>query len=758
MSFIKSRKHPCSPPSSLSSHCRLSAAIAGALLLPVLPAQAEPASAALPAVRVDATKELPYKAEQSASPKYNQPLVDTPQTLQILKRPLMEQQGATTLTEVLRNTPGVGTFFLGENGSTSTGDTVYMRGFDASSAIFVDNIRDLGAISRDVFNLQQVEVLKGAAGTDNGRGSPNGAINLVSKQPELADAVSASASYGSFNQKRGTVDWNKVLDSERGLALRLNLMTQNSGVPGRHEVHSRRDGFAPSLAWGLNSPTRVFFNYLHMQQDNRPDGGVVTIGLPGYSSPDPARPFIGTAPRVNPRNFYGHIDDYDRVNADMYTVRVEHDFSSTLKLQNSTRYARTDQDYRLSSFLATGVDSPRFTAGIVTPSASDRSTWLLGRQLVTRRDQSNEIISNQSHLTSKFTTGNLQHTLVGGLELTRERQHALSFTATGSRPYANLYQPDAAFDESRVTISRNGFNLGQTDTASLYALHTIRFNERWSLNLGLREDHYRTDFNSVAATNTSRLSTSGNLLNWKLAGSFKPTADSSIYALVATSQQPPGGANFNLSTSRRSASHPDYAPQKTRTAELGTKWDVLDRKLTLTAALYRTDVSNEIELDAVSNTYFQIGKKRTNGLELGVTGEVARNVSLTAGYSRMDSRVTRGNVATASGENHLAYAPRDSLTSWATWRAAPGFTLGGGLRYSSGLLRGRSGTIGTPTSTGSYWVADAMASYVVNQYLDLQFNVTNLFNKEYVNSINASGYRYLPGAERAFLLTGNLKF
>lgn len=749
MSFIKSRKH---------SSSRLSAAVAGALLLPAMAAHAQSTSPSLPGVQVNATKDSPYKVEQSASPKYTQPLVDTPQTLQVFKRPLMEQQGATTLSEVLRNTPGVGTFFLGENGSTSTGDTVYMRGFDVSSAIFVDNVRDLGAISRDVFNLQQVEVLKGAAGTDNGRGSPTGSINLVTKQPELSNSVTASATYGSFNQKRGTVDWNQVIDSERGLALRLNLMKQNSGVPGRHEVHSSRDGFAPSLAWGLNSPTRIILNYLHMQQDNRPDGGVVTIGLPGYSSPDPARPFIGQAPKVNPRNFYGHIDDYNKVNADMTTLRVEHDFSPTLKLQNSTRYARTDQDYRLSSFLATGVASSRFPAGILTPSVSDRSTWQLARQLVTRRDQSNEILSNQTHLTSSFTTGDIKHTLVGGLELTRERQRALSFTATGLRPYANLYQPDAHFDESKVKVGATGFNEGQTDTVSLYALHTIKFTPRWSINLGLREDHYRTSFDSTSPSNTSSLKTSGNLLNWKLAGVFKPTSASSVYALYASSQQPPGGANFSLSASRSSAANPDYAPQKTRTAELGTKWEVLDRKLALTAALFRTEVSNEVELDEVANTYFQTGRKTTSGLELGVVGEVTPDISLTAGFSRMDSRVTRGRVVTAGGENYLAYAPRQSFTSWATWRAAPGLSLGGGLRYSGGLLRGRDGAVGTPTSTGAYWVADVMAAYVINQHVDLQFNVTNLFNKDYVAAINKSGYRYTPGGERAFALTANLKF
>ncbi|MGB9985210.1 catecholate siderophore receptor Fiu [Herbaspirillum sp. AP21] len=753
MSLIKSRKHPTPTPT------RLRAAVAGALLLPAVAAHAQAGGSQLPGLQVDAVRESPYKAERSASPKYTQPLVDTPQTLQIIKRPLMEQQGATSLTEALRNTPGVGTFFLGENGSTSTGDTVYMRGFDASGAIFVDNVRDLGAISRDVFNLQQVEVLKGPAGTDNGRGSPTGSINLITKQPELADAVSASATYGSWNQKRATVDWNRVLDNDRGLALRLNVMKQNSGVPGRHEVHSSRDGIAPSLAWGLNGPTRIFLNYLHMQQDNRPDGGVSTIGLPGYSSPDPARPFLSQAPKVNPRNFYGHIDDYDRVNADMYTLRVEHDFSPRLKLQNSTRYARTDQDYRLSSFLATGAKSSRFDTGLKTPSINDRSTWLLGRQLINRRDQANHILSNQTHVSTELATGPLQHTLVGGLELSSERQDALSFTASGGpRPDANLYAPDPRFDDSKLRINVSGRNKGETDTASLYLLDTVKFDERFSVTVGLREDHYRTRFFNLNQNGPSELKTSGKLLNWKLAGVFKPTRNSSLYALMATSQQPPGGANFNLSASKDSASNPDYAPQKTRTAEVGSKWEILDRKLLLTAALFRTEVSNEIEKDEQSGVFFQTGKKRNQGVELGVSGELTPNLSVTAGYSRMHSSVESGKIVTASGENILNYTPRQSFTSWASWRLPQGFVVGGGLRYSGGLQRGRDGAIGTPTGTEAYLVADAMAGYAINKTVDLQFNVTNLFNKDYAASINKSGYRYTPGAPRAFALTGNFKF
>ncbi|MGH8117087.1 MAG: TonB-dependent receptor plug domain-containing protein [Rhodanobacteraceae bacterium] len=150
----------------------------------------------LPAITVTAQKD-PYKIDQMQSPKFTEPLLDTPQTIDVISMAIIQQQGATTLTEALQNSPGVGTFFVGENGSTSTGDAIYMRGFDAAGSIFVDGVRDLGAISRDVFDTDQVEVIKGPDGTVYGRTTPTGAINMVSKQPMLDNGATASVAYGS---------------------------------------------------------------------------------------------------------------------------------------------------------------------------------------------------------------------------------------------------------------------------------------------------------------------------------------------------------------------------------------------------------------------------------------------------------------------------------------------------------------------------------------------------------------------------------
>lgn len=380
MAYIKSRKHTVAR--AVPHFSGAAAATLMAIAAPGALAQSQ-ARGALPEVRVqDSTTAADYKADNSSNPKFTAPLMNTPQTVQVIKEQIIRDQGATTLTEALRNTPGVGTFFLGENGNTNTGDAVFMRGFDSSSAIFVDGIRDLGSVSRDVFNIDQVEVVKGPSGTDVGRTSPTGYINLVTKKPKLEDSFLGSLSFGSASFKRGSVDWNKSLSSANGIgaAFRLNAVSEDGGVAGRDFVKNKRWAIAPSLALGLNSPTRIFLDYLHVKQNNIPDGGVPTIGLPGYTTPDATaitrglarRTYLNAAARADSSNFYGTSSDFDNVTADMFTARIEHDLTPDITIRNTTRYGKTSQDYMLTSFMGGGLTStngagtlPAVTAGFL---------------------------------------------------------------------------------------------------------------------------------------------------------------------------------------------------------------------------------------------------------------------------------------------------------------------------------------------------------------------------------------------------------
>ncbi|GLS06274.1 catecholate siderophore receptor Fiu [Chitiniphilus shinanonensis] len=762
MAYIRSRKHGASTPA-------LKSTTAATLLALAVPTAALAAEATLPTVTVTAPTGQPeYKAERVASPKFTEPLLDTPQTVSVITEQLVKEQGATTLTEALRNSPGVSTFFLGENGNTTTGDAIYMRGFDSSSSIYVDGVRDLGSISRDTFNVSQIEVTKGPAGTDYGRSAPTGAINLVTKRASLEDAGNASLVAGD-DYLRATADLNRAITAIEGAALRVNVMGQKDGVVGRDMVENNRWGVAGSLAYGLGSPTRAFLDVMHVEQNNVPDGGVPTIGLPGYSSPDPKRPFIGGAGRVDPENFYGTTHDYDDVRADMVTFTIEHDLSPTATLRNTTRWGKTRQDYMLTAFMGSA-------ANLLTPNPLDPSTWTLARSTPTFKNQTNEILTNQTNVTATVQTGALVHDLSGGVEFTREKQTNLSTVRTGNWPAANLYDPDP--NVSGMTWELNGGHAdGETRTAAVYLFDTIKLNEQWQVNGGMRLERYKTSYTNVAAcggTGNSAIPCQGNptgtlvtatdlddadnLFNWKLGVVYKPAANGSIYVNYATSQQPPGGNNFTLSSNANNAGNPDYKPQEARTAEIGTKWDLLDRQLSLTAAIYRTEVRNEVEQDPVDLQYYQTGKKRVQGIELGAVGQITKNWGVSAGFTIMDTKVLSGANVGNDDSHDLNYTPKNAFTAWTSYNLGHGFTVGGGGRYVGQLQRGKDGAVGTPKYVESYWMFDGMASYAVSKNFDVQLNVYNLFDEDYVAAINKSGYRYTPGTPRSARLTASFIF
>lgn len=772
MNPIKSRKH--ATPASRSPNGLTTATLLTSLALAV-PAAAQVASdnapksdpTTLPEVHVEGTSVGQYKADKLASPKFTQSLQDTPQTIQIITSDLFNQQGATTLTEALRNSPGVGTFFVGENGNTTTGDTLFMRGFDSSSSIFVDGVRDLGSVSRDVFNVEQIEVEKGPAGTDNGRSAPTGAINLVSKQAFARNATSASVSVGTDHQRRVTADWNQTLGATS--AVRVNVMAQDNDVIGRDEVNNKRWGIAPSFAFGLGTDTRYFLNLMYVKQDNVPDGGVPTIGLPGYSSPDPGRPRIGLAPRVDSENFYGTRFDHDDVTAQMATFRFEHDFSDKLKLTNVARWGKNEQDYLLTAFMVTATGA---TPTLTIPDINNPYGWRVNRNLPTFKDQEYTILTDQLNLRADFNTGRVEHNLSTGVEIAREELKGWRYGTRGAWTPADLYNPDPNGATGLAWFRSGAHTDTKTTTTSFYAFDTAHLTDALLLTGGIRFDRYDTDYlghlpctanNSqpcngapVGTLTTLRLNSKDTLFNWKLGAVYKVGDVASIYANYAVSQQPPGGATLELSPAANSANNPLYDPQKAKTFEVGSKWNLLDDALLLTMALYQTDVSNEVITE--NGVTFQGGDKRVKGIELSAVGKITDDWSVSAGYTTMDATVTDGPNVANDRTRDLGYTPDSAFTAWTTYVLPFGLTVGGGVRYSGEMKRGTDGAVGTPNFVKSYTVWDAVVSYALNDHLDLRLNAYNLFDKDYVAAINKSGYRYTPGAPRSVLLTLNLRF
>ncbi|HCX4302226.1 TPA: catecholate siderophore receptor Fiu, partial [Escherichia coli] len=660
----------------------------------------------------------------------------------------------------------VGAFFAGENGNSTTGDAIYMRGADTSNSIYIDGIRDIGSVSRDTFNTEQVEVIKGPSGTDYGRSAPTGSINMISKQPRNDSGIDASASIGSAWFRRGTLDVNQVIGDTT--AVRLNVMGEKTHDAGRDKVKNERYGVAPSVAFGLGTANRLYLNYLHVTQHNTPDGGIPTIGLPGYSAPSAGTAALNHSGKVDTHNFYGTDSDYDDSTTDTATMRFEHDINDNTTIRNTTRWSRVKQDYLMTAIMG--------GASNITQPTSDVNSWTWSRTANTK-DVSNKILTNQTNLTSRFYTGSIGHDVSTGVEFTRETQTNYGVNPV-TLPAVNIYHPDSSIHPGGLT--RNGANAnGQTDTFAIYAFDTLQITRDFELNGGIRLDNYHTEYDSATAcggsgrgaitcptgvakgspVTTVDTAKSGNLMNWKAGALYHLTENGNVYINYAVSQQPPGGNNFALaqSGSGNSANRTDFKPQKANTSEIGTKWQVLDKRLLLTAALFRTDIENEVEQND-DGTYSQYGKKRVEGYEISVAGNITPAWQVIGGYTQQKATIKNGKDVAQDGSSSLPYTPEHAFTLWSQYQATDDISVGAGARYIGSMHKGSDGAVGTPAFTEGYWVADAKLGYRVNRNLDFQLNVYNLFDTDYVASINKSGYRYHPGEPRTFLLTANMHF
>lgn len=663
-----------------------------------------------------------------SSPKYLEPLRDTPQTMTVIPHGMIEQQGATTLREVLRNVTGI-SIQAGEGGGGLPGDNLSIRGFAARNDIFVDGVRDLGAYSRDPFNVEQVEVAKGPASLYAGRGSTGGSLNLSSKSPNLAVAHSAAISAGTDELARATVDVNQPLEGIDGSALRLNLMWNNAGTPGRDEVTSRRWGFAPSLAFGLGTPTRVTLSYSHLDQDNVPDYGIPWV-------PATNVPLAHLANRPAPvgfDNFYGLTDrDHEKTVTGLATAEVEHDLNDSLTFRSLVRHGRSERD--------SIITAPRF--------ASSDSTAIT-RQLQSR-DLEDTILAFQNDVTTSFETGAVDHALVAGVEVVRETSENHARTGPAA-PLADLYDPDPGAPYSGP-ITRTGARTESTaDTAAVYVSDTMKIGERWQLTGGLRLDRFGLELESVAVDGAATpFARTDEVLSWRAGVVHKPVPDGSVYVAAGTSFNPSSEGATGLSLTAATAA---LEPERSRGYEAGTKWDLLGARLSLNAAVFRTEKTNARTPGIAPGdpaTVLQ-GEQRVDGLEIGASGRITDRWQAFFGYTYLDSEVVRSNTPAEVGQE-LANTPDHSASLWTTYRVRPDVEVGGGAQYVGERFNNNTGTRVAP----DYLLFDAMASYDVNERFSLRLNVTNLTDERYIDRVG--GGHFVPGAARSVSLTTGVKF
>ncbi|HLX03425.1 MAG TPA: TonB-dependent siderophore receptor [Trinickia sp.] len=686
-----------------------------------------------------------FKTDHASSVKFTAPLVDTPKSVTVIPQELIRSSGAATLTEALRTVPGI-TFGAGEGGNP-LGDRPFIRGYDAQGSTFVDGLRDIGATTREVFNIDRVEVIKGSDGAYGGRGGAGGSINIVSKTPHLGTSAEGSAGLGTDRYRRFTADGNWQFAEHA--AFRLNLMSHNNDVPGRDAVNNERWGVAPSVSFGLGTPTRVSASYYHLTTDDLPDGGIPYF----YTAANkPAN--VGTiypAP-VDRHNFYGLIDrDFRKTSSDMGTLRVEHDITSALTVRNTTRYTKSSQDY-----IWTQPDDSQgnVVSGKVWRRANTRASDVWS-------------IANQTELFGEFNTGPFKHSFTTGIELANEHGERdtynvaagngasckLGIGAASGYNCTSLWSPNPSDPWAGSVRRANDLSYARTTTKSIYGFDTIELTKRWQTNFGVRIDDYSTRFTDTRANGSKQYSRDDTLVNWQLGLVFKPAENGSVYASYATSSTPAGmllgeGSETQSLTPGRGGvgmNADQLAPEKNKTYELGTKWNVLANRLSLTGAIFRIETTNA-RVTLPNNQYAMVGDKRVDGFEFGVSGQLTNAWQVFGGYTYMKSELRDNGKNTADNGHSFPNTPKNSISLWSNYDVTPKFTVGGGAFYVSQVYGDTANLRAVP----SYWRFDAMALYRINKKLDVQLNVQNLFNRTYFDQAYPAHYASIAPGRSAF--------
>jgi catecholate siderophore receptor len=648
-------------------------------------------------------------------------VLDAPQSITIVPQQVIEERGATTLRDVLRNVPGI-SMQAGEGG-VPAGDQLSIRGFSARTDIFIDGVRDTGAYTRDPFNLQSVEVLKGPASAYVGRGSTGGAINQVTKKPQDASFIAGTIGGGAPRYWRGTLDVNQAFDLG-GLgrsALRVTAVAQDADSPGRDEVFARRWGIAPTLAIGLDKPTRATFGWMHMEQDALPD-----YGIPWVPATNTAlAKYVDRPAPVDFDTYYGLVNrDYEETQTDVGSFRLEHDFRSTFTLSNTLRYVRTHRD--------SVITAPRFV--------SNTSTDVLAEYKA--RDQVDDILIDQLALNGVFNTGPFKHKAVVGFEVSRETGENNHRTAPNGA-ITDLYNPDPTRPYTGV-VTFNGVYGATGDSASAYAFDLITLTPHWELAGGLRWENYDTKYRPATGAVLKR--TDDNV-SWKAGLIFKPTASASIYFGYGTSFNPAIDA-INLASTTAPLL---IDPESSRSYELGAKWEALGGRLLLTAAAFRTEKTNARTpgLPGEPATVLE-GEQRVDGVEVTATGNITENWFVLAGYTYLDSEIVDSNTPAEIGKK-LPNAPDHSFSLWSTYRIDK-LTGGLGAQYVGERF---ANAINTRRAPG-YWSFDAMASYDVTRQVTVRVNVYNLADNRFIDNIG--GGHLVPGPSRSVVMTLDFRF
>ena len=740
------------------------------------------------------------REQHARDPKQVAPILDTPKSIVVLDKSVIEQTGSTTLADALRTVPGI-TFGAAEGGNP-IGDRPFIRGFDSQGSIYVDGVRDLASQSREVFAVDSVQIVRGSDSTLGGRGSAGGTINILTKIPQARTFGTVAASYGNADYKRVTADLNVKLSDTA--AFRIEGLWHDQNVAGRDAIYQRRWGVAPSFTIGLGTPTRLTASYYYLESHELPDSGIpflyvcstTNCNAPlGNTFTTPALGTITTAGGqtgfVARSTFYGLKNrDFRDTTTNTATLRVEHDFGS-VTLRNTARFNRDDQAYSYTQ----PDDTQGNVFGTTTVNAGTNRTngGYVWRRANTRYGYTTSLL-NQTDLSGTIHTGSIEHSFAVGTEFSWEKTRRGAYvlasgstvtprcnTATIARFYCtSLFtpNPDDAFvnytsDTSTVVTpivkgAANTETQNDAETQAAYAFDSITLVPSLILNLGARIDRFKSTITPpfVAGTQSFRLSRTDTLFNWQAGLVFKPSKETSLYASYATAATPP---NSLLGEGREDNALPvtnaaaqlvildSLKVQKTKSYEVGAKASLFHEKLALGVAAFQTDITNARVTDANNNVAF-IGNTRIRGLELTASGPVLPGWTVFGGYTHLDPKVIDGGftalTAAANGPaaaqvvlvpalstgRQIPQTARNSFTLSTNFQATKRFSIGGGAYYTDRQISGYvDNRTATQTTAGVVTVAPATRSLTrgIPAYWRFDAQARYEINDHFAVSVNA---------------------
>ncbi|MFC0678839.1 TonB-dependent receptor [Lysobacter korlensis] len=722
--------------------------LAGALALALsLPALAEPAPAAadLDAVRVYGQAQGYNVDATRTATKTTTALRDVPQAVTIITEDLIDDQAMTSMADVVRYVPGVG-MAQGEGHR----DAPIFRGNVSTSDFFIDGIRDDVQYLRDLYNVEHIEVLKGANSMIFGRGGSGGIINRVTKQANWLAHDELEFQFGSHGRRRGVADFGRPISPDA--AFRVVALYENSDT-FRDHVEIERFGINPTFAVRFGENTTATFGYEYFRDDRTTDRGVPSFQL---------RPLA-----VDVETFFGDPElSFSDFESHAFTATVEHEFGNGMTLRNATRIASYDKFYQ-----NVYPGAPSIVGGqrnLPTVNADRTHLFLSAYNSGTDREN----FFNQTDLVKVFE-GKVRHTVLVGAEIGRQETDnlrvngffaspdvrpciasatAVVVTNTVCVPLANADGPVAVtFPQTAPGLD----NTGTADIASVYIQDQIEFSPQWQAIIGARWDRFALDFTNNRANGGTgeRLETGDDLFSPRVGLIYKPSEPVSIYTSYSVAYTPRAGEQLNgLAANTRTT-----APEKFENLEVGAKWDIRP-DLSATIAAYRLDRTNVVVVNPFNaRESILIDGQQTEGVELGIAGRVTEAWTVMGGYAYQEgytlSTVDPGGPSAGFIDGQLAQLPHHSASLWNRYDFNPMWGVALGAVYRDEVFATTSNSVVLPSFTR----VDAAVYLTLSDSVRMQLNVENLFDETYYASAHTND-NILPGAPRSVYLGVNLSF